>query len=258
MEDAVKVIINVGKVAKSGLRKVIPAIESKPAIGKFAPLQRDTVQISASTKRWAKPLQEYIPVMPKDTKGVEIPFHHDVNADNTSIRAVLDGIKLNSLTNRDRIQLPYIIQDIYDYDKAFSKLTPLEKDCVVYRGRTLSSSERFNRDFGIIKNAKNGDIIIPDTGYSYTGFTKNLAYNWSNSYNSETMMYTIRLPKGAKVSRNLEHGGEILMPRGAEYKLISKTQKGNHTDVVLEYILPTKDNVAEVEALAKKFNVELN
>ena len=36
-----------------------------------------------------------------------------------------------------------------------------------------------------------------------------------------------------------------------------QSKEGNHTEVVLEYILPTKDNVAEVEALAKKFNVDL-
>lgn len=36
------------------------------------------------------------------------------------------------------------------------------------------------------------------------------------------MLEIIRIPKGARVSRNMEHGGEILMPRGAAYKLISK------------------------------------
>lgn len=226
--------------------------------GSLTSLNKDVVQLSDSAKRWSKPLREYIPTIPKEAEGLAIPSHHDVNGDNISIRAILDEIKHNSLTKRRNIELPYRIKTIYRYDRAFSKLTPLEKDCIVYRGRAKHPIiERFNQDFEIIKNAKSGDIIIPDTAYSYTGFKRELASNWSSSCGGETMMYTIRLPKGAKVSRNLEHGGEVLMPRGAEYKLISKTKQGNHTEVVLEYILPTKDNVAEIETLAKKFNIEL-
>ena len=71
------------------------------------------------------------------------------------------------------------------------------------------------------------------------------------------MMFKIKLPKGAKVSRNLEHGGEVVIPRNAEYRLISKTTNGDHTEVELEYILPKNDNVAEIEELMKKFNIEL-
>lgn len=70
------------------------------------------------------------------------------------------------------------------------------------------------------------------------------------------MMFKIKLPKGAKVSRNLEHGGEVVMPRNAEYRLLSKSTNGNHTEVELEYILPKKDNVTEIEELIKKFNIE--
>ena len=231
-----------------------PASETKG----LTSLKKDTVEISDSAKRWSNPTADYTPEIPKGAKNLEIPFHHDINGENLSIRSVLEGIKSNSLTNRNKIYLPFEIKSMYEIDRAFAELPPLEKDCIVYRGRMLSSTERFNRDFEIIKNAKAGDIIIPDTAYSYTAFSRETAYNWCGSHGSESIMYTIRLPKGAKVSRNLEHGGEVLMPRGAEYKLISKTKDGNHTEVVLEYILPTKDNVAEIEALAKKFNINLN
>ena len=44
------------------------------------------------------------------------------------------------------------------------------------------------------------------------------------------------------------------MPRNAQYRLITKTTYGNRTEVELEYILPEKDNVAEIEELIKKFN----
>lgn len=142
-------------------------------------------------------------------------------------------------------------------DKEFAKLPPLEKECIVWRGRFEHPViERLNQDFKIIDNAKIGDVIIPDTGYSYTGFTKELASHWSNSCGGRTMMFKIKLPKGAKVSRNLEHGGEVVMPRNAEYRLLSKSTNGNHTEVELEYILPKKDNVTEIEELIKKFNIE--
>ena len=69
-------------------------------------------------------------------------------------------------------------------------------------------------------------------------------------------MYTIRLPRGAKVSRSLEHGGEVLMPRNAEYRVVSKTVKGNHTEVTLEYILPKKDNLQEINELMARYNLK--
>ena len=67
-------------------------------------------------------------------------------------------------------------------------------------------------------------------------------------------MYKIRIPKGAKVSRNLEHGGEVVMPRNAQYRIISKTTYDYRIEVELENILPKKDNVAEIEELIEKFN----
>ena len=46
------------------------------------------------------------------------------------------------------------------------------------------------------------------------------------------------------------------MPRNAEYRVVSKTVKGNHTEVTLEYILPQKDNLQEANELMAKFNLE--
>lgn len=74
-----------------------------------------------------------------------------------------------------------------------------------------------------------------------------MANNWCqggrmtdiNNNPLRTIMYEIHLPKGAKVSRNLEHGGEVVMPRGAQYKVLDKkvAQNGD-IEVALEYILP--------------------
>lgn len=70
------------------------------------------------------------------------------------------------------------------------------------------------------------------------------------------MLEIIRIPKGARVSRNMEHGGEILMPRGAAYKLISKeTTSEGEIKVVLEYILPKSkypDDIVQIGKIAEQ------
>ncbi len=135
------------------------------------------------------------------------------------------------------------MQEIIDeFDADFAKLPPLEDNFVFYRGRFLHPiAESFNKDFKIIENAKPGDVVVPDKAYSYGAFKKDLAEHWTNSYDKGGMMMEIHVPKGAKISRNMEHGGEVVFPRGAEYRLISK-EKDNRgiLNVVLEYILPEK------------------
>ena len=52
-------------------------------------------------------------------------------------------------------------------------------------------------------------------------------------------MMEIHVPKGVKISRNMEHGGEVVFPKGVEYRLISKEKDSRGVlNVVLEYILP--------------------
>ena len=90
-------------------------------------------------------------------------------------------------------------------------------------------------------DAKVGDIIVPDEGYSYTAFDKNVwgSYGYSEG---NGFLYEIRVPKGAKISRNFEHacnGGEAVFPRGAQYKILNKNVAENgNTYIVMEYILP--------------------
>ena len=100
--------------------------------------------------------------------------------------------------------------------------------------------KRLNADFEIMDTAKVGDVVVPDTAYSYTAFSRQLAEGWgTHSDCARSIMYEIHLPKGAKVSRNLEHGGEVVMPRGAQYKVVDKKVHDNgDIEAVLEYILP--------------------
>ena len=209
--------------------------------------------------RWENPNCDYRVNVTSTSQ--QIPMHHHINGSNSAIRSTYKDLTLRNCDELERVYRKYNIPLMQCTDEAFSKLPPLEKDCIVYRVRIQQSSKSRNVDFDIIENAKIGDRIIPDTGYSYCGIDKSLAEYWGNTclIDRKTIMYTIRLPMGAKVSRNLEHGeygGEILMPRNAEYKVVSKTLNGNHTDVTLEYILPQKDNLQEANELMAKFNLE--
>ena len=136
-----------------------------------------------------------------------------------------------------------------DIDDEFLILEPLEKDCIVYRGRAEHSLfPRLNKDFQIIDSSKIGDIITPDQAYSYTAFHRSLAEHWggegargfdTNGNLCRTIMYEIHLPKGSRVSRNFEHGGEVVMPRGAQYKIKDKKEhEDGCIEVILEYLLP--------------------
>ena len=171
-------------------------------------------------------IRSYENNLPIINETTQIPMHHEVNGWNNTIR---DALEEEGKSRRaDKI------------DKEFEKLPPLEKDIIVYRGRTESFVKRFNRDFKIIENAKIGDIVTPDTAYSYTALNRDLAERFTSTYEDiKSMIYEIKIPKGAKVSRNMEHGGEVLMPRGAKYRLLSKEIDSRGVLIVkMEYILP--------------------
>ena len=257
-----KVLNSVNTLVKSSTQsKIIIEKTSRKNVSTCRPilktLEKDTVQITGKEKISKAAAKTAVQTSPAVFQGSQVSMHHYLNGDNTNIRVAYKAAKsAGPLTKFEKRAVQCQLRTMLDADKEFAKLPPLEKDCIVWRGRAENPIiERFNEDFGIIDKAKIGDIIIPDTGYSYTAFKRELAENWSSPIDGRSMMYKIKLPKGAKVSRNLEHGGEVVMPRNAEYRLLSKTTQGNHTEVELEYILPQKDNVAEVEKLMKKFNL---
>ncbi len=195
----------------------------------------------------AQSLEKYVPTV-SDNSAVSM--HHDINGENTSIREAISAKTKNpsELSEYQIKNIKHMEQRMAEIDKEFAQLPPLEKDCIVYRGRAENPIiKRNNGDFKIMDNAKVGDVVIPDTAYSYTAFHYDMANNWCqggrmtdiNNNPLRTIMYEIHLPKGAKVSRNLEHGGEVVMPRGAQYKVLDKkvAQNGD-IEVALEYILP--------------------
>lgn len=162
---------------------------------------------------------EYDPVKSDVCK---IRGHHGLNCANNWIRNDVDKYGIS--------------EAMIFHNKDFRELNPTTQDIIAYRGRLKSTiNEEFNRDFKIIEKANPGDIVVPDTAYSYFAYHRELADVFKNSTNS--ILYEVKIPKGSRVSRSLEHGGEVLMPAGAKYKLISKGKDPEGTlNVVMEYI----------------------
>lgn len=204
--------------------------------------------------RWENPLQDYTPSFAGASQ--QSPFHHGIHRGCSGIRKAFNGIKSGKPNKRQLIAIEEYLPVVQRVDESLSKMPPLEKDCIVYRG--IASNKKKTEIFRIFDDCKPGDIITPDSGYSYCAFKKSNT-NGFGGVPSEvygTYSQTIRLPKGAKVSRSGLHEGEVLMPRNAEYRVISKTVNGNHTEVTLEYILPKKDNLQEVNELMARYNLK--
>ena len=215
---------------------------------KLDSLKRQRELVRSRENEIEKSLEKYKPTFAGNT---QVSMHHGINGYNCNIREAVKA-RANGFKGLDEEEVKDILaaeKYAAKIDKEFAKLPPLEKDCIVYRGRAENPViKSFNKDFEIMDNSKVGDVIVPDTGYSYTAFERSMAENWggegARGFNEDgsltrNIMYEIHLSKGAKVSRNGEHGGEVVMPRGAQYIIKDKkVDKEGCMEVVLEYILP--------------------
>ena len=191
---------------------------------------------------------------PKTSIETQVPSHHEINGYNNHIRAAVEygDIAEEELPSYLRRSVEFGKDLIEQIDEEFKNLPPLEKDCIGYRGRAENPLiKRANYDFEIMDEAQEGDIVVPDLGYSYASFDRYTAsvfgghgariYKPDGSL-GRVLNYKIHIPKGAKVSRNKEHGGEFIMPRGAQYKILNKqTSADGSVYVEMEYILPKED-----------------
>ena len=195
------------------------------------------------------------PFHPRDTvsENSEIPEHHQIFGLNPYFRDAIEHRANNfkGLSDEEIKKVLAYEKDMENIDNEFEKLPPLEHDCIVYKGlseQLNSFVKDYNKAFDLMEKAKVGDIVVPDTAYTYTAFERSTAERWGgegarhvykDGKESRIMMYEIYLPKGAKVSRNFEHNGEVLMSRGAKYKIKGKkVLKNGDIEVSLEYILP--------------------
>ena len=203
------------------------------------------------TKRWSGKPEQYIPDC--SIPNSEIPMHHFVEGSpNSGMRSVKQILKQSKYYEDDI----YALAQTTRIDHQFAKLAPLEKDCIAYRKVTRGVKEFKDQSYRIIDNAKIDDIVVPDQGCGYASHHISFPEQWRGG-RQEGMLYTIRIPKGARVSRNMEHGGEILMPRAAEYKLISKQQTSEGImEVTLEYVIPKsviQKDIPQIKKIAEKF-----
>ena len=129
-------------------------------------------------------------------------------------------------------------------DASFEEIIPSIKDGVYYRGIYDSSGQKNVLD--IVKNAKVGDMIIPDNGYPF--FTTDYLYaeeftssiNGHHSPDSSVLM-KVKIPKGVRISRDLSYkdnlfDSSIVLPRGARYKVLENKVQHDKNYITLEYI----------------------
>lgn len=196
--------------------------------------------------------------------------HHSFYGINSYYNETLESTfkDIKHLKNTD----PYLYKELYNdtveqfnrqtkailkKNAKFTELTPQPRACVAYRGVCRPVGEA-RQDFDVINAAKIGDTIVPTRGFAYGAHSKIGAYSYLGSpfdYKGnlafEPMLIEYRIPKGAQVSSNMEHGGEVVFPGLSKYKLISKEERliekldyctGNvigsypYKHVVLEYI----------------------
>lgn len=221
----------------------------------YKPLTTDTIEIASknhteigmtNTSRWNNPLCDYKPKSDKDTY---IPMQGAVDCCNKKYRNFL----------RNPIYNEQYANQIRAIDESFIYIRPLEKDCIGYRGISKPTElTSLLSDWENIMNAKPGDIIIPDIGYSYVSYNRELAESFARGDDKILIKYLF--PKGAKISRwrNKDCGIEYLTPRNQPVRVIENSKKGNITEVTFEYILPERDNLAEIESIMKKLDIPIN
>lgn len=148
--------------------------------------------------------------------------------------------------------------DKIDSNSAFLELEPQPYASTAYRGRSRKIGTQLGSDFDIIEKAHIGDEIVPTGGFAYAAHHKFGAYQYMGSpydylgnIKFEPILIEYKIPKGAQVSSNMEHGGEVVFPALSKFKLVSKETKlierldyttGNpigsypYKHVILEYI----------------------
>lgn len=162
-------------------------------------------------------------------------FFETVNQYNPSIRSA------HYAEANGRAIKPEYKKDIEDtmkeLDALFEKSTPLAHEQVVYRGLGTSFCPGFKNFEKILKDAKIGDVIVPDSGYQYVSWNKTLANQYAGN-----MFLEIHLPKGTKM---IHHGqefipealGESVLARNARFKVLQKeTEANGRLNYVLELV----------------------
>ena len=149
--------------------------------------------------------------------------------------------KLEQEGNFDKIKS--ISSKLYErmlkMDEEFKKLPPVIFAQKYYRGIMGENNEGVK----ILQKANQGDIVMPDRGYAFITKSKDIADSYAryldNSAGGENVFMEIKIPRGAKISRNPFHLREAVMPRNAKFEVLDKQEQEGLTKVILKYI-PSK------------------
>lgn len=149
--------------------------------------------------------------------------------------------KLEQEGNFDKIKS--ISSKLYErmlkMDEEFKKLPPVIFAQKYYRGIMGKNNEGVQ----ILQKANQGDIVMPDRGYAFITKSKDVADSYAryldNSAGGENVFMEIKIPRGAKISRNPFHLREAVMPRNAKFEVLDKQEQEGLTKVILKYI-PSK------------------
>lgn len=143
-------------------------------------------------------------------------------------------------------------QKIKDIDASFEQVIPALIPMTYYRGMILEQGSRELEEF---INAKVGDTIQPDLGYSWASPKKSYADNYAeycdgSSSKENCVVMKIKTPAGSKLSRDVDidlsefefHGlnpyssMNVVFKRGVSYKVLKKEVIDNKIYVTVKYL----------------------
>lgn len=246
---------DLGKVERSGSELVVDT----PTKSRNASTVRTTVSAESSATTPKADLASQNSELPKSQPKEAVPSEivepkvslwneSNLSISNEELQELLENInqngtriRLNSL-NRELLlnnakSKPEILSMLQkteeiakQMDGVFEKASPLRDEHTVYRGLTCNFLSGKHIE-PLIKDAKVGEVIIPDPSFAYVAWNERLAKGYATE-----LFFEIVMPKGSKV---IHHGGESILPRNAKFKILAKDIVNNGcTRIKMQYIEP--------------------
>ena len=189
--------------------------------------------VSANFQQTKRICQQYWERVLKDAKPLSKTSieHHESLAE----------VNATALIRNYNTGLPATLlkQIMFQSDKEFKLLKPLERDITLWRGVSMPThkmEERYISVFDKAYNIKKGDITyMPE--YAYASDDKNYASLFASNSN-KAILYEIQVPQGAKLSQTWAY----VFPRASKFECIgtveNKTEQNTTKLIKLKYILP--------------------
>ena len=165
-------------------------------------------------------------------------------ADEEFLQAFVGNKELSEKEKAEvKITIGLIGKNIEKLDASFEDIIPSMKAATYYRGIFNPSD---NKVIDIVKNAKVGDIIQPDSGYPFLSPDYKEAEVFSKSITGfsspdTSVLMKINVPKGVPIARDLGFkttlfGNNIVLPRGVKYRVLDNKIENNKNYITLEYL----------------------